>query len=113
MLASGQGDADRRVQDALMGITKMIGEFDDVRDEGGHLRPMKGDPMEINMKNDVAIKLLHICNLRKMPYAIQQASKAKLDKMMRRGSLREFICLRDAAGLCRLLRLLHCAVRCV
>jgi hypothetical protein len=86
ILADGGADkgagGEALAQDA---ITRMIMEFDTVFDEEGQLKPMKGEPMEIHMKKDVPIKLLHICNTRKTPYAFQAAANAKLDDNEEKG----------------------------
>ena len=51
----GSGKDAREAQDA---VTQMIVEFGTVFNEEGQLKPMKGDPMEIHMREDVPIKPL-------------------------------------------------------
>ena len=48
---------------------------------------MNGDPLQIELKNDVPIKPLHINVPRRVPYAEEAAAKAELDRLVRLGVL--------------------------
>ena len=67
-------------------VAQMMEEFGSVFCEEGQLQPMKREPMTIHIQKDVDIKPLRICTPMKMPYAYQDAAKAKLDEDEAKGS---------------------------
>ena len=76
---------------ALAGVKTMILTFDDVFDEEGTLRTMKGKPMVIEMKDDAPIKPVHVCSPRRTAYAFQEAAKQKLDDDEKKGVIEKVI----------------------
>jgi hypothetical protein len=63
----------------LMGIYKQIFQID------GHLRTMKGEPMQIHMKKNANITVMNVCTPRKTPLAYLEAAKKKIDEDVKLG----------------------------
>lgn len=59
-------------------LKKLCDEFPNVFDESDHLRPMKGEPMHIYLRNDVDIKPVHITAVRNIPYAYRDQTEEEL-----------------------------------
>ena len=67
-------------EDPKKAMESLIEEFKiSVFNTEGELKPMKGGPMKIHLKEG-PIKPFHIYTPRKIPYAYKEAAKAKLDK---------------------------------
>jgi hypothetical protein len=75
----------RNERDAKSTLTKMIKEFDQVFNEDGPLRTMKGDLMKIHIKPDIKVIPLNVCTPRKTPIAYMEAAKAKIDSDLQLG----------------------------
>ena len=71
----------------LANVKTMIGTFDDIFEEEGKLRTMKGKPIVIEMKDDVPIKPVHVCSPRRRAYAFQAAAKENLEEDERKGMI--------------------------
>ena len=56
-------------------------------DDEGELKPMIGDPYKIEMRDDIPIKPIHVNVPRRTPYAFQEASKKKIETLVREGVL--------------------------
>ena len=74
-----------RLDTAKSNVKMMITVFDNVFDEGGTLRTMKGKPMVIHLKEDIPIIPIHVFSPRRIAYAFQKVAKEKLDKDERKG----------------------------
>ena len=75
------------VQDkAESNVKAMITTFDDVFDEGGTMRTMKGKPMVIHLKENIPIIPLHICSPRKPHTHSKSQQKRNLMKTKKRES---------------------------
>ena len=66
-------------------IERIIEEHPVVTDTSGPLKTMKGGEMKIHLKKDSDVRPLHIFTPRKVPYAFEDAAKAKLDEDERLG----------------------------
>ena len=69
-----------------IGVENLIHEYASVFEVGEKLKPMKGGPWKVELK-DGPIKPLHINTPRKTPYAYQDKAKAKLDHLVELGIL--------------------------
>ena len=76
-------DKDPELEEAMMLLKKKYKEVFDYEIE---LKPMKGKPAKIELKDEV-IKPLHINVPRRVPYAFEDAAKAELDRLVRLGVL--------------------------
>ena len=76
-------DIDPELEQAMMSLKKKYKEVFDYEIE---LKPMKGKPAKIELKDEV-IKPLHINVPRRVPYAFEDAAKAELDRLVRLGVL--------------------------
>ena len=70
-----------------MEIERLKEKYPEVFDHEVELKIMNGDPVKIELKNDVPIKPLHINVPRRVPYAEEAAAKAELDRLVRLGVL--------------------------
>ena len=73
--------------DLALEIERLKKKYPEVFDHEVELKIMNGHPVKIELKNDVAIKPLHINVPRRVPYAEEAAAKAELDRLVRLGVL--------------------------
>ena len=79
-IAASEDPKNQSSGDPKKAMESLIEEFKtSVFNTEGELKPMKGGPMKIHLKEG-PIKPFHIYTPRKIPYAYKEAAKAKLDK---------------------------------
>ena len=76
-------DKDPELEQAMMLLKE---KYKKVFDYEIELKPMKGKPAKIELKDEV-IKPLHINVPRRVPYAFEDAAKAERDRLVRLGVL--------------------------
>ena len=67
-------------EEAKLAVTNLMGEYKPVFKIDGHLRTMKGEPMQIHFKPNMNIIVMNVCTPRKTPLAYLDAAKKKLTK---------------------------------
>ena len=64
---------------------RVSGEYKQVFQIEGHLRTMKGEPMQIHIKRNTNVTVMNVCTPRKTPLAYLDAAKKKIDEEIKLG----------------------------
>ena len=72
-------------REAKIEVTNLRGEYKQVFQIDGHLRTMKGEPMQIHVKGNTNVTVMNVCTSRKTPLAYLDAAKKKIDEDVKLG----------------------------
>ena len=75
--------------EAKLALNNLMGEYKQVFKIDGHLRTMKGDPMQIHIKTNVKVTVMNVCTPRKTPLAYLDAGEKKNRQRRQAGDHRE------------------------
>ena len=75
--------------EAKLEVSILMGEYKQVFQMDGHLRTMKGEPMQIHMKQNANITVMNVHTPRKTPLAYLDAAKKKIDEDVKLGIIKK------------------------
>ena len=70
---------------AKLELTNLMETYKQIFQIDGHLRTMRGEPMQIHMKKNAHITVMNVCTPRKTPLAYLAAAKKKIDEDVKLG----------------------------